>query len=177
MTLTLCCLACRAPADPLGLGVDPERLKVRGPRRLGSSGSAASVCRGVLPAPSWRRPRAFRAYPQQPCPLHALTCPLLPPGCPAGAHCCLQWYAEAEKTNGRWAMAAVAGILFTELLGKGKWFEVRGWGGGGAVPLSVNVGVLDWRLAGGSPGRVGVRPGCRVWGSCWHSGCCQATFS
>jgi len=36
----------------------------------------------------------------------------------------LQWYTEAEKTNGRWAMAAVAGILFTEILGKGKWFEV-----------------------------------------------------
>ena len=35
-----------------------------------------------------------------------------------------QWYAEAEKTNGRWAMAAVAGILFTEILGKAKWFEV-----------------------------------------------------
>ena len=25
--------------------------------------------------------------------------------------------------NGRWAMAACAGILFTEILGKGKWFE------------------------------------------------------
>lgn len=35
----------------------------------------------------------------------------------------LKWYAEAEKTNGRWAMAACAGILFTELLGKAKWFE------------------------------------------------------
>lgn len=35
----------------------------------------------------------------------------------------LKWYAEAEKMNGRWAMAAVAGILFTEVLGKGKWFE------------------------------------------------------
>jgi len=35
----------------------------------------------------------------------------------------LKWYAEAEKTNGRWAMAACAGILFTELLGKTKWFE------------------------------------------------------
>jgi len=35
----------------------------------------------------------------------------------------LKWFAEAEKTNGRWAMAAVAGILFTELLGKPKWFE------------------------------------------------------
>ncbi|KAI8101533.1 Photosystem I chlorophyll a/b-binding protein 5 [Picochlorum sp. SENEW3] len=35
----------------------------------------------------------------------------------------LKWYAEAEKTNGRWAMAACAGILFTEVLGKPKWFE------------------------------------------------------
>jgi len=35
----------------------------------------------------------------------------------------LKWYAEAEKTNGRWAKAACAGILFTELLGKTKWFE------------------------------------------------------
>ena len=33
-------------------------------------------------------------------------------------------YVEAEKTNGRWAMAAVAGILGTELLGvEPKWFE------------------------------------------------------
>jgi len=29
----------------------------------------------------------------------------------------LKWYAEAEKTNGRWAMAAVAGILGQEALG------------------------------------------------------------
>lgn len=35
----------------------------------------------------------------------------------------LKWYREAELTNGRWAMAAVAGILFTELVGKPKWFE------------------------------------------------------
>ena len=35
----------------------------------------------------------------------------------------LKWYAEAERMNGRWAMAACAGILFTDLLGKGKWFE------------------------------------------------------
>lgn len=33
-------------------------------------------------------------------------------------------YAEAEKTNGRWAMMAVAGILFTEALGfSDKWFN------------------------------------------------------
>lgn len=38
-------------------------------------------------------------------------------------HYLLQWYAEGERINGRWAMAAVAGILFTDLLGKPKWFE------------------------------------------------------
>ena len=37
----------------------------------------------------------------------------------------LAWYKEAELTNGRWAMAAVAGILFTEFTGVApKWFEV-----------------------------------------------------
>lgn len=28
----------------------------------------------------------------------------------------LKWFREAELTNGRWAMAAVAGVLFTELV-------------------------------------------------------------
>ncbi len=33
-------------------------------------------------------------------------------------------YAEAEKTNGRWAMMAVLGILGTELLGvQPSWWE------------------------------------------------------
>mmetsp|Transcript_12353 Transcript_12353/g.34690 ORF Transcript_12353/g.34690 Transcript_12353/m.34690 type:complete len:226 (+) Transcript_12353:117-794(+) len=37
----------------------------------------------------------------------------------------LAWYVEAEKQNGRWAMMAVAGILFTEALGFApKWFNV-----------------------------------------------------
>jgi light-harvesting complex I chlorophyll a/b binding protein 5 len=35
----------------------------------------------------------------------------------------LKWYTEAEKMNGRWAMAATAGILGQETLGVGKWFE------------------------------------------------------
>jgi light-harvesting complex I chlorophyll a/b binding protein 5 len=35
----------------------------------------------------------------------------------------LRWYIEAEKMNGRWAMAAAAGILGQEALGVGKWFE------------------------------------------------------
>ncbi|KAK9828973.1 hypothetical protein WJX72_003158 [[Myrmecia] bisecta] len=35
----------------------------------------------------------------------------------------LKWYAEGEKTNGRWAMAAVAGILGQELLGvEPRWY-------------------------------------------------------
>eukprot|EP01024_Parvocaulis_polyphysoides_P074147 TRINITY_DN9566_c0_g1_i10.p2 TRINITY_DN9566_c0_g1~~TRINITY_DN9566_c0_g1_i10.p2 ORF type:complete len:164 (+),score=36.91 TRINITY_DN9566_c0_g1_i10:183-674(+) len=35
-----------------------------------------------------------------------------------------KWYVEAEKTNGRWAMMAVAGIMGQELLGvTPKWFE------------------------------------------------------
>jgi hypothetical protein len=35
----------------------------------------------------------------------------------------LPYFREAELTNGRWAMAAVAGILFTDLLGLGNWWE------------------------------------------------------
>merc|ERR1711904_255435 len=35
----------------------------------------------------------------------------------------LPWYKEAELTNGRWAMAAVSGILFTDLFGLGNWWE------------------------------------------------------
>ena len=67
-------------------------------------------------------------------PLFTTALPVCPPACPSACPArlpaCLpalplpQWYAEAEKTNGRWAMAAVAGILFTEVLGKGKWYEV-----------------------------------------------------
>ena len=36
---------------------------------------------------------------------------------------CSGRYAEAEKTNGRWAMAAVAGILFTDAMGLPRWFD------------------------------------------------------
>ncbi|GFH18804.1 chlorophyll a-b binding protein, chloroplastic, partial [Haematococcus lacustris] len=32
-------------------------------------------------------------------------------------------FREAELTNGRWAMAAVAGILFTDLVGLPKWYD------------------------------------------------------
>ncbi len=43
----------------------------------------------------------------------------------------LKWYREGELTNGRWAMAAVAGILFTDLVGLPKFWlagaEVMSW--------------------------------------------------
>ena len=45
---------------------------------------------------------------------HPLPFPLAPKPCR---------YSEAEKTNGRWAMMAVAGILGTEALGLPKWWE------------------------------------------------------
>lgn len=35
----------------------------------------------------------------------------------------LKWYREGELYNGRWAMAAVAGILFTDLVGLPKFWE------------------------------------------------------
>jgi hypothetical protein len=35
----------------------------------------------------------------------------------------LAWYREGELYNGRWAMAAVAGILFTDALGLPKFWE------------------------------------------------------
>jgi hypothetical protein len=48
----------------------------------------------------------------------------------------LQWFVEAERTNGRWAMAAVAGILFTELVGKPAWFVA---GAETTLPLPLNT--------------------------------------
>ena len=50
-------------------------------------------------------------------------------------------YVEAEKTNARWAMMAVAGILFTEALGFApKWFNV-GYESIGDYPLPALVAV------------------------------------
>lgn len=50
----------------------------------------------------------------------------------------LKWYREGELTNGRWAMAAVAGILFTDALGLPKFWEA-----GAQVSSSGAVG-WDW---------------------------------
>jgi hypothetical protein len=39
----------------------------------------------------------------------------------------IRWSREAELTHGRWAMAAVTGILFTDLIGYEKCaIQVRG---------------------------------------------------
>lgn len=44
----------------------------------------------------------------------------------------LAWYHEAEKTNGRWAMAACAGILFTEATQGSNWVNA-----GAEVPATA----------------------------------------
>lgn len=58
----------------------------------------------------------------------------------------LKWYQEAELTNGRWAMAAVAGILFTDLVGLPKFWEAGAKVDlpfGGLVPLiAIEVAVF-----------------------------------
>ena len=47
-----------------------------------------------------------------------------------------KWMVEGELTNGRWAMAAVAGILFTDLFGLGDWWTA------GAKPTSIPIPTL-----------------------------------
>merc|ERR1712216_1070367 len=48
----------------------------------------------------------------------------------------IPWYKEAELTNGRWAMAAVSGILLTDLAGLNKWWEA------GAQIYAVDLRIL-----------------------------------
>merc|ERR1711976_507411 len=48
----------------------------------------------------------------------------------------LPWYIEAELTHGRWAMVAVAGILMTDSLGLGNWWEA------GSKNYSLDVNIL-----------------------------------
>ncbi len=58
----------------------------------------------------------------------------------------LKWYQEAELTNGRWAMAAVVGILFTDLVGLPKFWEAGAQVDlpfGGLVPLiAIEIAVF-----------------------------------
>ena len=67
----------------------------------------------------------------------------------------LPWYFEAERYNGRMAMLAVAGILFTDAVGLPKWYnagaEVRGlaaflrvWGCCAAVCSRPRGRVMHW---------------------------------
>eukprot|EP01025_Chloroclados_australasicus_P019991 TRINITY_DN209_c0_g1_i1.p2 TRINITY_DN209_c0_g1~~TRINITY_DN209_c0_g1_i1.p2 ORF type:complete len:286 (+),score=55.80 TRINITY_DN209_c0_g1_i1:101-859(+) len=62
----------------------------------------------------------------------------------------LPWYKEAELTNGRWAMMAVAGILFTDALGLPKfWLAGAEKYAIGFVPLIaievVVMGLLEYQ--------------------------------
>ena len=57
------------------------------------------------------------------------------------------WYVEAELTHGRWAMAGVAGILFTEIVGiEGKWYEqgAKDYGIAPLALLAIQFTVLGW---------------------------------
>ncbi|MEW5301145.1 MAG: hypothetical protein WDW38_004681 [Sanguina aurantia] len=47
----------------------------------------------------------------------------------------LKWFREAELMNGRWAMAAVTGILFTEIFNLPKWWLA----GGETYPIDVKT--------------------------------------
>lgn len=51
------------------------------------------------------------------------------------------WFREAELTNGRWAMAAVAGILFTELIGVGQPWWTQPLQARYPLPLQVGLPV------------------------------------
>jgi hypothetical protein len=48
----------------------------------------------------------------------------------------LPYYQEAELMNGRWAMMAVAGIIFTDAVGKGPWWTA------GAEPTPIPFNTL-----------------------------------
>jgi biotin transporter BioY len=53
----------------------------------------------------------------------------------------VKWYREGELYNGRWAMAAVAGILFTDALGLPKFWEA-----GAEVSSGPFGGAVWWWL-------------------------------
>ena len=56
-------------------------------------------------------------------------------------------FAEAEKTNGRWAMMAVVGILGTELLGvQPSWWEAgaKDYGVDNTALLAVEATIMGF---------------------------------
>ena len=70
----------------------------------------------------------------------------------------MKWYREGELYNGRWAMAAVAGILFTDALGLPKFWEAgaevsgrKGLSQGSKSQRKQQLwwGSLSWGLMGG----------------------------
>ena len=95
--------------DPLGLGQDPERWDEHGTcdiTQVMHAGSSLILCSLICPR-ACHMPRFLLDLPPEPS--------TLKPGR-------LKWFVEAEKTNARWAMIAVAGIMGQELLGvDAKW--------------------------------------------------------
>lgn len=53
----------------------------------------------------------------------------------------LKWYREGELYNGRWAMAAVAGILFTDLVGLPKFWLAGAENYPVSIPIQLAVGI------------------------------------
>ena len=88
-------------------------------------------------------------------------------------------YVEAEKTNARWAMMAVAGILFTEALGFApKWFNV-GAESVGDYPLpgliavqAAIMGFIENKRQQGFK-ETGKVPPCLAPAVAIHISCCQ----
>ncbi len=105
--------------DPLRLGTNPEQLKW-------------CVARTAVAAmPSHRDPSHLLCAAQE---HHAQSAAASGRACAAHYELICEFhvydwrrilwhhrYAEAEKTNGRWAMAACAGILFTDAVGLPNW--------------------------------------------------------
>jgi len=61
----------------------------------------------------------------------------------------LKWYREGELYNGRWAMAAVAGILFTDLVGLPKFWDTSALSFPIATPVLLAIGVAVFAVLEG----------------------------
>lgn len=94
--------------DPLRLGTNPDNLKWCAL----AAGDAQPACRQCCVHPASQ--------------------------CVTEVHLAMIRYAEAEKTNGRWAMAACAGILFTDAVGLPNWVNA-GAEVGGFLPAAEHA--------------------------------------
>ena len=56
----------------------------------------------------------------------------------------LPYFRDAELTNGRWAMMAVTGCLFTDAVGLGPWWEAGAKVEGPGLPILIAVQVRHY---------------------------------